>query len=131
MNNFQRDFEVIVQNVQFINNGIIRFQMNHMDRMVGSVDNLNLGERAYNTLRRNKIHDIPTLASRLANLGGARGAGKKVVREVKNEFLAYYYSLLDEEERKQFWRDTFEATMDYAGVPGNTAQGLITELKAM
>ena len=122
MSDFQRDFEVIVSNVDFINNGTIRFQMSHMERMVGSLDNLNIGERAYNALRRNKIHNIETLTERIGGLNGVRGAGKKIVKEIKNEYMNYYYSLLSEEERKQFWRDTYEATLALAGVETVTVE---------
>lgn len=122
MSDFQRDFEVIVSNVDFINNGTIRFQMSHMERMVGSLDNLNIGERAYNALRRNKIHNIETLTERIGGLNGVRGAGKKIIKEIKNEYMNYYYSLLSEEERKQFWCDTYEATLELAGVKTATVE---------
>ena len=111
---FMRDFEVIVTNTDFINNGTIRFVFNHMDRVQGAIDNLNIGQRAYNALRRGKIHDIPTLVSRMDGFNGVRGAGKKTIKEIKNEFLNYYYDQLNEEERKQFWRDTYEATFELA-----------------
>jgi len=119
-NDFMRDFEVVVSNVDFINNGTIRFQFNHMEKVNESLDSLEIGERAYNALRRNKIHDIPTLVSRMNNLNGVKGAGKKIIKEIKNEFLRYYYSKLSEEERKQFWRDTYEATLELAGVEAST-----------
>lgn len=122
MSDFQRDFEVIVSNVDFINNGTIRFQMSHMERMVGSLDNLNIGERAYNALRRNKIHNIETLTERIGGLNGVRGAGKKIIKEIKNEYMNYYYSLLSEEERMQFWCDTYEATLALAGVETATVE---------
>ena len=122
MSDFQRDFEVIVSNVDFINNGTIRFQMSHMERMVGSLDNLNIGERAYNALRRNKIHNIETLTERIGGLNGVRGAGKKIIKEIKNEYMNYYYSLLSEEERMQFWCDTYEATLALAGVETVTVE---------
>lgn len=122
MSDFQRDFEVIVSNVDFINNGTIRFQMSHMERMVGSLDNLNIGERAYNALRRNKIHNIETLTERIGGLNGVRGAGKKIIKEIKNEYMNYYYSLLSEEERMQFWCDTYEATLELAGVKTATVE---------
>lgn len=122
MSDFQRDFEVIVSNVDFINNGTIRFQMSHMERMVGSLDNLNIGERAYNALRRNKIHNIETLTERIGGLNGVRGAGKKIIKEIKNEYMNYYYSLLSEEERMQFWCDTYEATLALAGVETPTVE---------
>lgn len=122
MSDFQRDFEVIVSNVDFINNGTIRFQMSHMERMVGSLDNLNIGERAYNALRRNKIHNIETLTERIGGLNGVRGAGKKIIKEIKNEYMNYYYSLLSEEERMQFWCDTYEATLALAGVETTTVE---------
>lgn len=122
MSDFQRDFEVIVSNVDFINNGTIRFQMSHMERMVGSLDNLNIGERAYNALRRNKIHNIETLTERIGGLNGVRGAGKKIIKEIKNEYMNYYYGLLSEEERMQFWCDTYEATLALAGVETATVE---------
>lgn len=122
MSDFQRDFEVIVSNVDFINNGTIRFQMSHMERMVGSLDNLNIGERAYNALRRNKIHNIETLTERIGGLNGVRGTGKKIIKEIKNEYMNYYYSLLSEEERMQFWCDTYEATLALAGVETTTVE---------
>ena len=40
-----------------------------------------------------------------------RNSGVKTVKEIKNKYVAYYYdNLSSNEERQQFWLDTYDAT---------------------
>lgn len=130
MTDFQRDMEVIMGNVEFINNGTIRFQMNHMDRMVGELDNLTLSDRASNALHRNGIHTIERLTEKMG-MYHAKGVGAKSIKEIKNAYMSYYYDQLNDEERKQFWRDTYEATLALAKVPNDAVEALVKELRAV
>lgn len=84
MTDFQRDMEVIMGNVEFINNGTIRFQMNHMDRMVGELDNLTLSDRASNALHRNGIHTIERLTEKMG-MYHAKGVGAKSRKDFGGE----------------------------------------------
>lgn len=90
----------------------IRFIFRKSNVLEGDLDNLELSERAYNCLRRGKITNIKDIVEKWDELGRLRGAGAKTIKEVKNKYLSYYYSHLDEEECDRFWKDTIEATND-------------------
>lgn len=113
MTDFQRDMEVIIQNVGIANNGTIRFVFRYPSRLEGEVDELELGTRASNTLKRAGIFKIQDIGKKWNRLD-VRGSGVKTIKEIKNKYLAYYYDKLDDEERKDFWRDTVAETEDMA-----------------
>lgn len=110
MTDFQRDFEVIINNVDIVNNGTITFPVKQMDHMYGSIECLGLSDRAYNALQKNRIVTIPELTKRFDELDELSGIGKKSRKEIKNAYIAYYYLKLDDEQRKQFWRNVVRLT---------------------
>ena len=114
MTDFQRDLEVIINEVGIKNNGNIRFFMRHMERMKDGIEYLGLSDRAYNAMRRNNINTIQDITNKFDQLK-VKGAGEKVIKEVRNKYFQYYYSQLNEEERKEFWRDTIRETEALAG----------------
>lgn len=114
MGNFRRDLEFMINEGQFVSNGNkVRFIFKYADRLKGSIDLLDLNTRAYNCLRRNRIDTIEKISERWNELYKLKGGGDTTVKEVKNKYVEYYYSTLDNgEERKDFWRDTITATID-------------------
>lgn len=112
MNRFQRDVETLI-NEGFIagNNGKIRFVFN-VKKVRDELGVLGLNERAYNCARRKGYHNCIDILEHWDDLARMKGAGIKTIKEIRNKFLAYYYGELNEEEKKQFWRDTIEATIN-------------------
>ena len=111
MANFSTDITVMInEGVLVPKCGRIRFVYNKSGVLEGDLDNLGLSERAYNCARRGKIMTIEDIGKRWNELGRLRGAGVKTVKEIKNKYVSYYYNRLNDEERKQFWRDVVEAT---------------------
>lgn len=111
MTDFQRDMEVMINEEIFnAKNGKVRFMYRFPERMYGTLDLLELSERAYNCCCRSHISTIEEVGRRWNELGKMRGSGVKTVKEIKNSYINYYYSQLDDEERKDFWRDAVEAT---------------------
>ena len=111
MNRFQRDMETLINEGFLVaNNGKIRFIFRYKPK--AEVAALDLGERAYNCVRRKGLHTVEAIGDTFEDLWRIKGAGAKTIKEIKNKYLAYYYGELNEEEKKQFWRDTIEATMN-------------------
>lgn len=111
MTDFQRDLKYLIDEGVFASKrGQVRFVFRNGNILKGELELLNLGERAYNCLRRNRIHTIEEVTAKFDDIFRLKGAGKKVVKEVKNAYLQYYYAMLSPEEREQFWKDTMEAT---------------------
>lgn len=111
MTRFQRDLEVII-NEGFLaaNNGKIRFVFRYQPK--GEVGCLDLGERAYNCVRRKGLHTVEAVGDMFEDLWRIKGAGTKTIKEIKNKYLAYYYSELTEPQKQQFWVDTIQATVN-------------------
>ena len=118
MTNYQRDLEVIINEVGITNNGTIRFIMRYPNRMKGDLTELGLSDRSYNALRRNRIQTIQEVSAKWDDFVILKGVGKKVQKEVRNAFMAYYYDQLNAEEQKDFWRDTLGATEELAETKG-------------
>lgn len=113
MTDFQRDLEVLINEGMFAGKrGKIRFIFKYPDRMVGDIRDLGTNERAYNAMRRNKIEDIKEIDSHWDSFGNLNGIGATSIKEIKNKYMQYYYDKLNEEERKEFWRETIKATME-------------------
>ena len=112
MTDFQRDLEtMIAYNVIAVKNDKIRFFFRHGNILTGDIDKLDLSTRAYNCLRRANISKIEHIHERWDELGVLRNSGVKTVKEIKNKYVAYYYdNLSSNEERQQFWLDTYDAT---------------------
>lgn len=109
MTDFQRDLEVIINNTDFVHNGNIRFVYRYPSRMDGEIDELELSVRGEHAMKRARIFKISDVGRRWDELN-VRGSGAKTIKEIKNKYLAYYYSKLNEEERKEFWRDMVTET---------------------
>lgn len=113
MTDFRTDLEILINEGCIAPKGkSLRFVFNHADRLTGSLENLGLSERAYNCLRRSNIDDIEGVSEKWDTLGRMKNCGAKTVKEIKNKYLAFYYDMLNEEERKQFWRDSIAATIE-------------------
>lgn len=113
MSDFTRDLTILInEGVIATNDGNIRFVYRYPERMCGGIEALELTDRSYNCCRRNGISTIEEIGAKWKTLGNMRSSGIKTVKDVKNKYVQYYYSLLSEEERKDFWRDTIEATIN-------------------
>ena len=116
MTDFQRDLEVLInEGIIAANNKRIRFFMRYGNRLKGDIELLDLSTRGFNCLKRKRINTIEDVGNNFHNLGRIAGIGITTVKEVKNKYLAYYYANLNTEERKDFWRDTVEATINMEG----------------
>jgi DNA-directed RNA polymerase alpha subunit len=113
MTDFIRDMEIITSNVDIVNNGTIRFIMRYRSRIDDkAIGELNLKQRSENVLLRGGIKTIGAIFNNKERLAGLRGSGKVTVKNVLTAAMSYYYDQLNAEERKEFWRDTVEATME-------------------
>lgn len=112
MGTFKRDFEALLEKVDITNNGTIRFPMKHIGKMKGSVKALDLSERARNALMRNGIVTLDILTEKFENLGGGKGVGKKTIKEIKNAYMDYYYSVILDcpADRREFWAEVIMET---------------------
>lgn len=72
------------------------------------IEALDLSMRAQNSLKRKGISTFEQL--RTAELKKIWGCGIGTIKEIRTKFLSYIYDRLSEEERKDFWKRTFEAT---------------------
>lgn len=73
-------------------------------------DVLDLSARAGNSLKRKGIHTFGQLLT--AELHDIWGCGKKAIKEIRTKFISYIYAGYTDEQRKRFWKDTFEATAE-------------------
>ena len=111
MADFKKDLSTLIKNGALIpNNGTIRFVFRYKDKFNDNIDELNLGERAYNCLRRAKIDTIENVGEHWDNLGEIKQCGLKSVKEIKNKYLSFYYNSLNKDKRMEFWKDTIKAT---------------------
>lgn len=116
MTNFQRDLEVIINEVGIVNNGNMRFIIQYPSRLKGNIAELGLCDRSYNALRRNRIQFIQEISEFWTDFDLLKGIGAKCKKEIKNAYMAFYYDQLSVEEQKDFWRETIKATEELAGV---------------
>lgn len=114
MTNFQRDLEVLInEGVIASKNGVIRFVFRYSNRLKGDIANLDLSTRGYNSMRRVGIDNLEKLAEKWDELGRVKNTGVKTIKEIKNKYLAFYYDQLkNDEERKEFWKDTIIGTIE-------------------
>ena len=71
MTDFQRDMEMITQNVKVVNNGKLRFSFRYLNRiMQDSVKELELKQRTENVLMRNGIMTVGDLFKNLSFIKG-------------------------------------------------------------
>ena len=62
-------------------------------------------QRANNALHRSSIFTAKQLMNAFDKLDNIRNLGSKSVKEVKNSFMNWYYSSLDDNKVKEFWSD--------------------------
>ena len=111
---FTRDFETILiyADVPFYRD--YKFVINNFDPE-GSVDYLDLGVRAENALKRNKIFTFGQLLT--ADLHKIRGCGNNTIREIRTKFLSFFYGKMSDLQRIKFWKDTYALTAEAHKAP--------------
>ena len=114
MEKFQRDMEFMINEGFLVaNNGKIRFIFRYSQRLNDVIEWLKLSERSYNCLRRNGISTMKEIGDKWDDLWRLKTCGQKSIEEIKNKYLAFYYSTLKtDEERAEFWTDTINATAE-------------------
>ena len=70
-----------------------------------SVREMDLSERAKNSLGRGNIHTMNELVANFDNIAKLRSCGKQTVREIKNRFLQRWYETLDDDQKTLFWEE--------------------------
>lgn len=107
MTEFQRDLETIIENTSVAANEIT-FHMRHFDRIENTgVESLCLDTRGFHGLKRHKIDLVGDVVDSWEKLRTLNQVGETTVKRIKNAVLAMYYSTLDIDEKKEFWRDAF------------------------
>lgn len=66
---------------------------------------LSLSNRAINVLGRNKVVTLGDLMDRFDEVPRFRNCGEGTSREIKNEFLAFWYNNLEPEDITRFWEE--------------------------
>ena len=69
---------------------------------------LSLSQRAVNVLGRNHVVTLGDLMDRFNDIIKFRNCGQGTAKEIKNTFLAYWYSELTSEEVVSFWEEFLE-----------------------
>lgn len=70
------------------------------------IDDLNLGARASNGLKRAQIKTVDDLLEiSNADLRKMRNMGVKSVKEIKNAVLNYSYDHMSEKQKNEFWKE--------------------------
>lgn len=112
MTDFQRDLEVVVSETELVNNGKLKFVMNHFpaDALVSELD---LSTRGKNALFRSGIKTFGQLIK--TNLSSLRNIGKGTVKDINLKMMSYYYDGLTDDQKRQFWRETLVATAEAEG----------------
>lgn len=107
MTDFIRDLQIIRENANIPAYQRYKFIINNF-KPDTSVDVLDLSVRAENSLRRSGVTNFEQL--RHCNLKKIRGCGTGTIKEVWTKFMSYHYDRMNDEQRKQFWKDTIAAT---------------------
>ena len=74
------------------------------------IDVLELSVRAENSLKRGDIKTFGQLLE--CELRKLRSCGANTIKEINTKLVSYVYDTYNDSQRKQFWRDTYEATKD-------------------
>jgi len=74
------------------------------------VDVLEMSVRAMNSLKRSGINTLGKLCR--SSLKNIRGCGHNTIKEINTMFLSYVYDTYNEEQKKEFWLETYKATME-------------------
>lgn len=70
-----------------------------------NVREMNLSERAKNSLGRGNIHTMNELIANFDKITKLRSCGKTTVKEIKNSFLQRWYETLDDDQVTDFWEE--------------------------
>lgn len=71
-----------------------------------SIDELNLGARASNGLKRAQVKTVDDLLEiSSADLYKMRNMGVKSIREIKNAVLNWSYDHMNDRQREEFWKE--------------------------
>lgn len=103
MSKFSEDLKVMQARGFKFNGNDIKFPVYHVDGV--SVDELNLGTRAGNGLKRAKIMTIGELLDENVDLYKMRNMGVKSVKEIKNAVLNYSYDHMSDKQKEDFWKE--------------------------
>lgn len=68
-----------------------------------SIDNLDIGNRAYNRLRNFHLDTIGKVIDAWDKLANLQKVGKTTVAEIKFAVVEFFYRRLDEDQIKAFW----------------------------
>lgn len=107
MTDFIRDFEVIRANANVPDYKTYKFIISNFTPDT-PVETLDLSVRAENALKRSGVKTFAQLNE--CNLVKIRGCGKGTIKEIRTKFISYFYDKMTDAQRKQFWKDTYEAT---------------------
>jgi DNA-directed RNA polymerase alpha subunit len=107
---FVRDFNVIMTYSDVPRYQSYVFVMKHFNPDT-SIDVLDMSVRATNSLKRSGVKTFGQLVE--CDLRKLRGCGKNTIKEINTRFISYVYDLYNDEQRKQFWRDTIDATRGF------------------
>ena len=70
-----------------------------------SVREIDLSERAKNSLGRGNIHTMNDLVQNFDSIAKLRSCVKTTVKEIKNQFLKRWYETLDDDQKAAFWEE--------------------------
>lgn len=104
---FTRDMKVILENADVPRYQRYCFVIPNFTPDT-SVDVLDLSIRAENSLKRRGVHTFAQLNE--CDLRKIRGCGLGTIKEINTKFMSYLYDRLNAEQRKKFWKNTFEMT---------------------
>lgn len=99
MSRFSEDLAVVEKAGFRFNGNQIQFPVYHLEGV--SVEELNLGTRASNGLKRAGIMTVDKILE--TDISHMRNLGVKSVKEIKNAVLNYSYEKMTESQRKEFW----------------------------
>ena len=109
-NRFIQDFVTIVsqtgidrKNFRFVLHNTEKFENEDLTNLIP------LSTRSANALYRNNVFTVSELMEVWNVLDTFRNVGKTSIKEIKTGLIAWYYSQLSEEGRKQFWRESLAA----------------------
>ena len=102
MSKFSEDLAVMQARGLKLKGDRIQFPVYHLDV---PIEELNLGVRALNGLKRAGIFNADELLKEGVDLYKMRNLGIKSIREIKNALLNYSYEHMTEKQKENFWKE--------------------------
>lgn len=99
MSRFSNDLAVMEREGFRFNGNALKLPVYHVEGV--SVEELNLGARASNGLKRAGLMTIDQVLE--VDISKARNLGVKSVKEIKNAILNYSYEHMTDKQRAEFW----------------------------